>query len=115
MFRQKVLSLLSQEGLIGPDRLALLDSWKRGHTGFSAHNRVAIAANDSTGIEHLARYLLRPALSHERLEVDGAVARNHHKQAKRVDGDVFDAGELLARLLLHVPAPRLHLVRYYGH
>ena len=26
----------------------------------------------------------------------------------------FDAGELLVRLLMHVPEPRLHLVRYYG-
>jgi len=30
-------------------------------------------------------------------------------------GEPFDPVELLARLLMHVPAPRLHLVRYYGH
>ena len=30
----------------GVDRLELLDSWKSGHTGFSAHNRVTVSADD---------------------------------------------------------------------
>lgn len=115
LLRQKVLSFLSEEGLLGQERLELLESWKSGHTGFSAHNRVTVTADDSTGLERLARYLLRPALSLERLELDGAVARYRHKQARRADGEAFDAGDLLARLLMHVPEPRLHLVRYYGH
>jgi hypothetical protein len=40
-FRQKVITLLSDEGLITPERLELLDSWKSGHTGFSPHDRAA--------------------------------------------------------------------------
>lgn len=115
LFRQKVLSFLDNKGLLGPDRLELLDSWKSGHTGFSAHNRVTASAADAAGLERLARYLLRPALSLERLELDGTVARYRHQQARRAEGEAFDAAELLARLLMHVPAPRLHLVRYYGH
>jgi len=35
--------------------------------------------------------------------LDGAVARYRHKQARRADGKAFDAGELLARLLMHLP------------
>jgi hypothetical protein len=115
LFRQKVLAFLDQGGLLGPERLELLDSWKSGHTGFSAHNRVTASADDSVGVERLARYLLRPPLSLERLELDGAVARYRHKQATRPHGEAFDRRDLLARLLMHVPEPRLHLVRYYGH
>jgi len=115
LFRQKVLSMLADEGLLGPERLELLDSWKSGHTGFSAHNRVTVSADDSAGIERLARYLLRAPLALERLDLDGAVARYRHKRARRRDGEPFDRHELLARLLMHIPAPRLHLVRYYGH
>ena len=115
LFRQKVLAILDQEGLLGPERLELLDSWKSGHTGFSAHNRVTASSEDSVGVERLARYLLRPPLSLERLELDGAVARYRHKQAMRPDGEAFDRQELLARLLMHVPEPRLHLMRYFGH
>ena len=115
LFRQKVLAFLEEKGLLGPERLELLDSWKSGHTGFSAHNRVTASSEDTVGVEWLARYLLRPPLSLERLDLDGAVARYRHKQATRPDGEAFDRQELLARLLMHVPEPRLHLVRYYGH
>lgn len=115
LFRHKVLSMLADEGLLGPERLELLDAWKSGHTGFSAHNRVTVSPDDSAGLERLARYLLRPPLALERLDLDGAVARYRHKRARRRDGEPFDPHELLARLLMHIPAPRLHLVRYYGH
>ncbi len=95
------------------------------------------AANDTAGLERLARCspqprfarsgtaaapsapagpdLQRPALSLERLQLDGAVARYRHKQARRTDGVAFNARDLLARLLMHVPVPRRHLVRYKGH
>ena len=98
-----------------PDRLELLDSWKSGHTGFSAHNRVTVAPGDGEGLERLARYLLRAPLSLERLELDGSVAHYRHERATKRRGEAFDAHDFLARLLQHIPAPRLHLVRYYGH
>lgn len=71
LFRQKVISGLAGEGLLGPDRLELLDSWRSGHTGFSAHNRVTVVPGDGEGLERLAHYLLRAPLSLERLELDG--------------------------------------------
>jgi hypothetical protein len=115
LFRQKVISLLAGEGLLGPERLELLDSWRSGHTGFSAHNRVTLSPGDGAGLERLARYLLRAPLSLERLEVDGAIVRYRHKRSRRSGGEAYDAPDFLARLLMHIPAPRLHLVRYYGH
>ena len=36
-------------------RGGLLDSWKSGHTGFSAHNAVTVRADDPGGVERLAR------------------------------------------------------------
>jgi hypothetical protein len=101
--------------LLTSERLELLDSWKTGHTGFSAHNRVTVTAGDTVGLERLARYLLRAPLSLERLELEGALARYRHKRAKRPAEELFDPQDLLARLLMHIPAPRLHVVRYYGH
>ena len=115
LFRQKVVTQLSNEGLRGPERLELLESWKSGHTGFSAHNRVTVAPGDGAGLERLARYLLRAPLSLERLELDGSVVHYRHKRATKRRGEAFEAQEFLARLLQHIPAPRLHLVRYYGH
>ncbi len=81
LFRQKVIAQLVGEGLLGPERLELLDSWKSGQTGFSAHNRVTVSPGDGAGLERLARYLLRAALSLERLELDGSVAHYRHKRA----------------------------------
>jgi hypothetical protein len=43
------------------------------------------------------------------------VARYRHKRATRPADELFDPHDLLARLLMHIPAPRLHVVRYYGH
>ncbi|MCH7665158.1 MAG: transposase, partial [Acidobacteria bacterium] len=46
-----------------------------GHTGFSAHNAVTVRADDGGGLERLARYLLRPPLSLERLNLESGLAR----------------------------------------
>ncbi len=115
LFRHKVISFLAAEGLLNEDRIELLDSWKSGYTGFSAHNAVTVRARDHDGLERLARYLLRPPLSLERLSLEPGLARYRHKRATRRRGEPFDPAELLARLLMHIPAPRLHLVRYFGH
>lgn len=42
------------------------------------------------------------------------IAHYRHKRANQRLGEPFDAYDFLARLLQHIPAPRLHLVRYYG-
>jgi hypothetical protein len=115
LFRHKVLSVLAARELLTEERIELLDSWKSGHTGFSAHNAVTVRAGDGGGLERLARYLLRPPLSLERLTLETGLARYRHKRARERRGEPFDPGELLARLVMHIPAPRLHLVRYYGH
>ena len=38
--------------------------------GFSLHANVAIGAHDREGLEHLCRYITRPAMAHHRLSED---------------------------------------------
>ena len=55
--RQKVIGFLAAEGLLDEGRLELLDSWKSGHTGFSAHN--AVTTDAGTLHDQPARELIR--------------------------------------------------------
>ena len=73
LFRHKVIPFLREEGLLSEERIELLLSWQ--NTGFSVQNGVTVGAEDAAGIERLARYLLRPPLSLERmsLDADGSV------------------------------------------
>lgn len=115
LFRHKVILFLAAEGLLNEDRIELLDSWKSGHTGFSAHCAVTVGAEDPDGVERVARYLLRPPLALERLSLEPGRALYRHKAATRRRGEPFDPDTLLARLIMHIPAPRLHVPRYFGH
>jgi hypothetical protein len=128
LFRHKVIAFLRDEQLLSDERIELLLSWQSApswatNTGFSVHNGVTVGADDVAGTERLARYLLRPPLSVERmsLNVDGSVLYRR-KSRGRLGGApaTFDAldlqprGDGLARLLIHIPQPKLHTVRYYG-
>jgi len=94
LFRHKVIALLRDEELLSDERIELLLSWQSApssatNTGFSVHNSVTVDNADPQGTERLARCLLRPT--------------------------PFDPLDFLARLLMHIPQPKLHTVRYYGH
>ncbi len=72
-------------------------------------------------MERLARYIMRPPISLERMEWDGVGEvcyrrKRGHESAGLGEREVeaFDPGEFLARVIMHVPEPRRHLVRYYG-
>jgi len=85
--------------------------------GFDLHAGARIAAHDRKRLEMLARYTLRPPLSHSRLEElpDG----RYQIALKKAWSDgtthlVLDGVELLGRLAALVPPPRAHLTRYYG-
>jgi hypothetical protein len=85
--------------------------------GFNVHAARAIAARDRLGLEQLCRYLARPPLAQQRLELlaDGRVRYTMKKPWK--DGTlalVFEPEDLIARLCSMVPPPRWHLVRFHG-
>jgi len=117
LFRHKVLSFLKTEGLLSDERAALLLSWHH-HTGFSVDSSVKVEPEDGAGLERLARCVMRPPLSLERMHwTEGAhkVVYTLKPKGGRAGGEeTLDPLEFLARLLAHVPEPRLHLVHYYG-
>jgi len=120
LFRHKVIRLLQEEGLLSDERTQLLLSWR--HTGFSVHNRVRVDQGDTTALERLARYVPRPPISLERMSWDDAGdvryrrKPGHDRSAhfRRDPAETFDPADFLARVIMHIPDPRRHLVRYYG-
>ncbi len=120
LYRHKVMRMLQEEGLLTEERTELLLSWR--HTGFSVHNRVRVEPEDGPAVERLARYIMRPPISLERMHWSGGdevlyrPKGGHDGRARQPDdpAETFDPAEFLARVIMHIPAPRRHLVRYYG-
>ena len=118
LFRHKVLALLRRRGLLSPERIELLLSWRR--SGFSIHNRVWVHPGEGREFEALVRYMMRPPVSLSRLrftpgshEVVYAL-KGGHDEPEQTEGEKIDAMEFAARVLVQIPDPRRHLVRYYG-
>lgn len=85
--------------------------------GFDLHAGARASAKDKKGRERLCNYLLRPPLSNDRLTrtQDG----KYRIALKRIWDDgtsaiVVSGEELLARLAVLVPPPRVHTTRYFG-
>jgi hypothetical protein len=119
LFRHKVIRLLQGVGVLSQERTELLLSWR--HTGFSIHNRVVVEPEDQPAVERLARYIMRPPVSLERMAWDGVGEVNYrrkrgHESSGLGEREVekFDPAEFLARVIMHIPEPCRHLVRYYG-
>jgi hypothetical protein len=118
LFRAKVLAFLKAEGLLSEERERLLLSWEHA-TGFSVDASVTVEPEDGLGIERLGRYLLRPPLSLERMRWEPGSDEVAYRRKTR-DGqpgavELLEPLDLLARVIAHVPQPRLHMVRYVGH
>jgi hypothetical protein len=87
------------------------------HEGYGLHAGTWVAAHDRQGLEHLARYLLRPPLGKARLEArpDGQVVLHLRKPWR--DGTsafVFSALELTEKLAALVIPPRVHTAHFHG-
>jgi hypothetical protein len=120
LFRHKVIRLLQHEGLLSEERTELLMSWR--HTGFSVHTGVRVEPEDEGGLERLSRYILRPPISLERMRWSGRGEVRYRRKGGHDGGprqprdatEEFGPADFLARVLMHIPEPRRHLVRYYG-
>ena len=117
VFRHRVFSFLRRAGLLHQERIRLLLSWR--HSGFSVHTSVTVPRDDRDGLERLARYFLRPPVSLDRLKVSedahsiayaARVRPGHDRQATAP----LDPNDFLARVVMHIPEPHRHTVRYYG-
>jgi hypothetical protein len=90
-------------------------SWR--HSGFSVHNLTTVYPNDTEGIHKLACYLMRPPVNLSRLRYhpDSSLVLYQPKTHTELDDPALtDPLEFLARVLIHIPEPRKHLVHFYG-
>jgi len=85
--------------------------------GFSVHANVSLPAHRRKKLENLCRYMLRPPLAVERLERLSGGRLTYRMKTSWRDGTthvIMSDGELVEKLAALVPAPRFHLVRYFG-
>jgi len=85
--------------------------------GFSLHAGVRFAADQRQALEHLCRYITRPAIAHERLSVNRAgqaVLKLKTAYRNGTSHLVMSPLEFMQRLAALVPRPRLHLIRFHG-
>jgi hypothetical protein len=68
-------------------------------------------------MEKLVRYMARPAISDERLIIEGPKSIRVKLKSRCADGTeslLFTPSEFLERLVGLIPAPKFHTTRYYG-
>jgi hypothetical protein len=85
--------------------------------GFSLHAAVRVEAHDRKRLEQLCRYITRPALSDERVQLNAAGQVELKLKTPWRDGTthlVMSPMEFMQRLATLVPRPRLHLIRFHG-
>ena len=85
--------------------------------GFSLHIGVRCAMNQRKELEHLCRYITRPAIANERLALNNAGQVVLTLKTPYRDGTthiVMSPLEFMQRLATLVPRPRLNLIRFHG-
>lgn len=85
--------------------------------GFSLHAEVRCAINERYKLEHLCRYITRPAIANEHLTLNRAGDVVLQLKSPYHDGTthiVMAPLEFMQRLAALVPRPRLHLIRLPG-
>jgi hypothetical protein len=84
------------------------------------HTSVTVPPNDRDGLEGLARHVLRAPVSLERLRVGEDAQATAYAGRKRAGHEPqsalapLDPKEFLARVLIHIPEPRRHVLRCCG-
>jgi hypothetical protein len=85
--------------------------------GFSLHAEVRCAMNQRHQLEQLCRYITRPAIANERLQLNSAGDIVLQLKSQYKDGTthiVMTPLEFMQRLAALVPRPRLNLIRFHG-
>jgi hypothetical protein len=85
--------------------------------GFSLHAATRCGMNQRHKLEHLCRYITRPAIANHRLKINHAGQVIYELKTPYRNGTthvVFSPLELMQRLAALVPRPRLNLIRFHG-
>jgi hypothetical protein len=111
---QRVLRLGSEPG----DPVISTGGPRHAHIeGFDLHANVAVRAGESERLEHLCRYVLRPPVAQEALELrpDGKVwLRLRRPWRDGTRAICFEPTDLLEKLAAVIPRPRINLLIYHG-
>jgi hypothetical protein len=118
-FQYQVLAMLKKEGKINAAVIENMLSWH--HSGFHVYVGSRIWPDDHTGLENLARYIVRACFSQQRMvyipvekSADGVAKVIYASKDGRLK-KTFDALDWLALLVTHIPARYEQTVRYYGY
>jgi hypothetical protein len=87
------------------------------YAGFSLHAGVGVEAEQRAKIERLTRYVSRPPVSVERLDLTERGQVRYRLKTPYRDGTthiVLEPLDFVARLAALVPPPRVHLTRFHG-
>jgi hypothetical protein len=109
---QKVFSLQTVQ--------ARADESKKGvaqYAGFSLHAGIGVEAEQREKLERLSRYVSRPPVSVERLDLTAQGQVRYRLKTPYRDGTthiVLEPLDFIARLAALVPPPRVHLTRFHG-
>jgi len=82
-----------------------------------ARMQVNPKSHERERLEKLVRYMPRPAISDERVIIEGPQSIRVKLKSRWTDGTeslLFTPSEFLERLVALIPAPRFHTTRYYG-
>jgi Putative transposase len=85
--------------------------------GFSLHAAVRCGAGQRKTLERLCRYITRPALANDRVQMNASGQVELKLKTPWRDGtthQVMSPLEFMQRLAALVPRPRLHLIRFHG-
>jgi len=114
MFRRGVVTMLARKKLLSKEFRDTLLSWE--HSGFSVHSDVGAPKGAQEDLERLACYLLRPALSLQRLTYksgsSSAVYQGKWNPSTKSNFQVFDAKRFLLNLLCLLPRRYEAVIRY---
>lgn len=84
--------------------------------GFSLHAGVWAGANDRAKLERICRYIARPAVSNDRMELTECGHVRYTLKSPYRDGTThvfFNPLDFIARLAALVPKPRVNLTRFH--
>ena len=102
-----------KKGPLSAERVKLMESWE--HSGFNIDASVRIGADDATGRENLARYLIRAPFSAERITYNAAegtvIYRTKNSTGANRNEVLFDPLDFIAAVTSHIPNRGEHLVR----
>jgi hypothetical protein len=100
-----------------PAKPAELDQPVAEVRGVNVHAKQVVDGRDRPQLERLCRYIARPPIALDRLELrpDGryeVTLKSPWKDGTRAL--LFEPHDLLARLVAAIPSPRFHMFRYFG-